>query len=546
MKRSRGLSGRRPRGYRWHRLLALGAVSLGAVSLSVACYRHRPTPQARKTESSRREGTSPAVAVTPAAEAHETRATDPPPTPVTTPSPAYPGRYTGTPTPNPTPVGYGQGSGIDSYTVQPGETLSLIAAVYGCSVEEIVAANGLASADSIGAGQTLKIPTVATRVGPSTKLIPDSEMVYGPATIGFDLEGFIMRRGGYLADYTEDVEGKLRFGPDIVQIVSQRFSVGPRVLLTLLEMQSGWVSEPQPAAATLTYPIGHVQAYQEGLFQQLSWAAVRLNEGYYGWKHGDRTTVLLANGTRIGLAPEINAGTAGVQNALAELASSEDGWLADLGPDGFSTTYRRFFGNPFSFTVDPLVPQDLVQPELRLPWPSGEMWYYTGGPHGGWGTGSGLSALDFVPGGKMLGCAPAPDWATAAAPGLVLRSDNGEVILDLDGDGFEQSGWVLLYMHVHSQDRVEEGAWLQQGQPIGHPSCEGGFADATHLHLARRYNGEWIPAGSGSRPMVLSGWTAHEAAMPYEGTMTRDAEERVACECWEADINGLISDNAVP
>jgi hypothetical protein len=46
--------------------------------------------------------------------------------------------------------------------------------------------------------------------------------------------------------------------------------------------------------------------------------------------------------------------------------------------------------------------------------------------------------------------------------------------------------------------------------------------------------------------MVLSGWTAHEAAMPYEGTMTRDAEERVACECWEADINGLISDNAVP
>jgi murein DD-endopeptidase MepM/ murein hydrolase activator NlpD len=129
---------------------------------------------------------------------------------------------------------------------------------------------------------------------------------------------------------------------------------------------------------------------------------------------------------------------------------------------------------------------------------------------------------------------------------LVLRSDNGEVVLDLDGDGFEQSGWVLLYMHMHTQDRVEEGTWLEQGQRIGHPSCEGGFADATHLHFARRYNGEWIPAGSGSCPMVLSGWTAHEAAMTYDGTMTRGSQERLACECWEDDVNGLVSDNQTP
>jgi murein DD-endopeptidase MepM/ murein hydrolase activator NlpD len=232
-----------------------------------------------------------------------------------------------------------------------------------------------------------------------------------------------------------------------------------------------------------------------------------------------------------------------VQNCLAELSANWDEWIALTGPEGFLATYERLFGNPFAYTVDPLVPPDLVQPELRLSWEPGQTWYLTGGPHGGWGNGSGRAALDFVPGDKLLGCKPSAAWATAAAPGLVLRSENGEVVVDLDGDGFEQSGWVLLYMHVYAGDRVETDTFLEQGQRIGHPSCEGGVAEATHLHFARRYNGEWIPAGSGPTPMVLSGWTAHEDVMPYEGTLTRGEEVRTACECWDDEFNGLVSDN---
>lgn len=457
----------------------------------------------------------------------------------------YPGTYSGTPTPNPTPEAYAEGPATDTYTVQPGETLGFIASVYGCTVDEIVAANGLASADAIGAGQKLRIPVRATETGPALKLVPDSEMVYGPATVDFDLERFVAGQGGYLAGYAEQVEGELLTGSEIVQLVAQRFSVGPRVLLALLELQSGWVTQAQPAGGTLVYPLGHVAGYQEGLFRQLGWGAVRLNEAYYGWKRGDWKTVYLNDGMRIGLHPGLNPGTVGIQNCLAELASGREEWLALAGPDGFLATYERLFGSPFAFTIDPLVPQDLRQPELRLPWEAGETWYLTGGPHGGWGDGSGMAAVDFVPPGRH-GCAPAPDWTTAAAGGLVVRSENGEVVIDLDGDGFEQTGWVLLYLHVHSQGRVDEGEVVERGQRIGHPSCEGGASDATHLHFARRFNGEWIPAGSGSCPMVLSGWTAHDGQVPYDGTMTRHGEERVARECWEDEINGLVSDNQVP
>jgi murein DD-endopeptidase MepM/ murein hydrolase activator NlpD len=426
--------------------------------------------------------------------------------------------------------------------VQPGETLGLIAAVFGCTVEEIVAVNGLPDANSISVGQTLYIPIAATETGPYLKLIPDSEMVYGPAYVHFDLAGLVAGQGGYLASYTELVEGRVRTGAEIVQLVSQRFSVGPRVLLTLLELRSGWVTQPQPAADTLNAPVGHV--HQAGLFNQLSWAAVKLNEGYYGWKWNRRTTVRLACSIRASFAPGLNPGTTGVQNVLAELSATWDEWLALSGPDGFLATYEGLFGNPFAYTVEPLVPPNLTQPTLLLPWESGKTWYYTGGPHGGWGDGSGRAALDFVSSDKIPDCTVAQDWVTAAAPGLVVRSDYGEVLMDLDGDGYEQSGWVLLYMHVYNEGRVEAGTYLQCGQPIGHPSCEGGFSDASHLHFARRYNGEWIPAGSGSIPMVLSGWVAQEDIMPYEGTLTRGDEIRTACECWDDEKNGLLSDNS--
>jgi LasA protease len=501
------------------------------VCIVVACKRSAPAEEPARHLATQVEEPAAATTAVPTA------------TPVPSPSPAYPGTYTGTPTPNPTSTGGSDSTGVESYVVQPGETLSLIAAVFGCTVEEVVAANGLADADSIRAGQTLYMPVSAAEMGPALKLVPDSEVVYGPAYIHFDPAGFVAGQAGYLADYTEEVEGRLLTGAEIVRFVSQRFSVGPRVLLALLELRAGWVTQPQPAADTLVYPLGHVQAYHEGLFQQLSWAAVRLNQGYYGWKRGDRATVRLAGGGRAAIAPGLNPGTAGVQNCLAELSATWDEWLAQVGPDGFPVTYAQLFGNPFAYTVDPLVPPGLAQPELWLPWESSHTWYFTGGPHGGWGDGSGRAALDFVPGDKSLGCAPSAEWVTAAAPGQVIRSENGEVVVDLDGDGFEQSGWVLLYLHIYSEGRVEAGTTLQQGQRIGHPSCEGGFADATHLHFARRYNGEWIPAGSGPVPMVLSGWTAHEDAMPYDGTLTHGDEVRTALECWDDDRNGLVSDN---
>jgi len=73
-------------------------------------------------------------------------------------------------------------SGTVIHTVAWGETLARIAARYGSSVEEIVAANNLAGADFIYAGQRLVIPAGSSRVAAgtpgATHVVQPGETVY--------------------------------------------------------------------------------------------------------------------------------------------------------------------------------------------------------------------------------------------------------------------------------------------------------------------------------------------------------------------------------
>ena len=139
----------------------------------------------------------------------------------------------------------------------------------------------------------------------------------------------------------------------------------------------------------------------------------------------------------------------------------------------------------------------------------------------------GLAPVDLIVG-------PGNAWVTAAASGLVVRSGSGMVVIDLDGDGREQTGWVLIYLHLAVDGRIALNTWVATGDPLGHPSCEGGFATGTHLHIARKFNGEWVQA-DGPLPFNLGGWVAQAGSEAYEGTLTRDGVTVTACVCGNAD-----------
>jgi murein DD-endopeptidase MepM/ murein hydrolase activator NlpD len=410
---------------------------------------------------------------------------------------------------------------VDQYTVQSGDALGSIAQRYGVTLEALMQANGLDESSILAIGQVINIPPVVADPNPgsSFKIVPDSELIYGPASVAFDLDAFLENKGGYLVDYVQDVNGEYLSGSQIVMRVAENYSVNPRLLVALLEYRSGWVTNPFPS--NVDYPLGNYEPFYAGLYRQLAWAADNLNRGYYLWRVNAISTLPLSDGTYIPLDPTINAGTMGVQYFFS-LYSDRAAWDFDVGAPGLFQTYTLLFGYPFDYDIASLLPPNLVQPPMQLPFEPGVTWAFTGGPHGGWDTGSAWAALDFAPPLEGIGCAPSDLWVTAVADGYIVRAEDGSVIQDLDNDGYEQTGWIVLYMHIDTNERVEAGTYVYAGERIGHPSCEGGISNATHLHIARRYNGEWIPA-DGNLPFLMDGWVSSGNGVYYSGYLTRGA-----------------------
>lgn len=353
--------------------------------------------------------------------------------------------------------------------------------------------------------------------GPEFEIIPDSEFVYGPELASFALAKFIEASVPELKDFREEVDGQMMTAADIIEKVSRDYSISPRLLLVLLKNHTTEMQD-------LEHAFINVENY-DGFFPQLSWAADQLNRGYYVRRVDALNRITLADDTTIDLSGQINAGTAALQYFYG-LLYGYDEWLTAVGPLGLYADYLAWFDDPHANAIEPLIPHNLTQPIMQLPYDEDEAWYFTSGPHSGWGAYAGWAALDFAPekpSEDVWGCYQSSAWVRAVADGHVVRISDGLVVQELDNDHFEGSGWSILYMHIAEEGRVESGQYLNAGDPIGHPSCEGGPASGTHLHIARRYNGEWIPADQ-NIPFVMSGWESAGFGVEYDGSLTRDSQ----------------------
>jgi murein DD-endopeptidase MepM/ murein hydrolase activator NlpD len=165
------------------------------------------------------------------------------------------------------------------------------------------------------------------------------------------------------------------------------------------------------------------------------------------------------------------------------------------------------------------------------------------GPHSVAGPGAPLSAIDFAPPpAELSGCHLSLAWVTAAAGGIVARSSGHEVVVDVDGDGFEGSGWTHHYRHLSADQRVAEGTRVKPGQALGHPSCEGSGGTLTRVSFARRYNGEWIPVDQPGAPLVMDGWLVVPGSEPRTGWLTRlGLDPREAAEVKDTGRNGIVA-----
>lgn len=439
-----------------------------------------------------------------------------PPLPTFTDLPAF----TSTPQPSRTPDPNATPKPPLQYYTQAGDTLASITGRFGVSADQIIPSEPIPVDGLINPGVLLIIPDVLEDVYESLTLLPDSEVVYSPSAVNFDILKYVAEADGYLNRYQETVGSRQYSGAELVQRVALENSINPYLLLTLLEYKSHWVSSRPTNMAESEYPMGYVRLEYRGLYKQLSWAVEQLSIGYYGWRAGSLNSLTFKDGSSVRISPGLNAGTAAIHYLFSRWYNQAE-WAAALyGADNMPDLMSRMFGDLWerSRAVDPLYPADLRQPEFSLPFQPGRVWSFTGGPHSAWGEGSALAALDFAPPSSTAGCVASNEWVTAAASGVIVRAADGIVIQDLDGDGVEQTGWNIMYLHVETRDRVQPGTYVQTGDKIGHPSCEGGISTGTHVHMARKFNGEWILA-DGPLPFTLSGYVAKNGGSPYQGSL---------------------------
>lgn len=414
-------------------------------------------------------------------------------------------------------------NGYILYTTRQGDTLPALANRFGVASEVILSQTDLPDQGFLPIGVSVQIPDVLDHTLPiSTPILPDSEVIYGPTGGDFNASEYGFEAGGFLASYSEPVNDKVLMGPDIVQRVAIETSTNPRLLLAFLEYQSGWVSGFPLNAEADHYPIGYGATADPGLYKELMITARLLAQGFYEWRDGTRVQLTFYGGGEGRLDPRLNAGSAAIMRVFASLYRQNNWQEKMVGASSFPDFYQQMFGDYWerAAAVEPYLPDSLQQPDLVLPFSVGEKWSLTAGPHLAWQTGTPRGALDFAPVTGEPACAVSSRWVMAAAPGLVIRSDNSVVALDLDGDGDEGTGWVLIYQHIAESERVPAGTWLNRDDTIGHPSCEGGHSTGTHVHLARKYNGEWLGVGE-PLPLVISGWTATAGIGRYEGILQK-------------------------
>jgi LasA protease len=459
---------------------------------------------------------------------------------------------TPTPTDNLIPDGH------IAYEAQSGDTIPAVAAHFGVNAESIItladienheklnenACEDGATGDNSEAettsgcivsgvildpGTVLFVKDVLKTTTRNEILFPDSEVVFSPSVIGFDLAAFAAEQGGYLNEYAELMQAGLV--PAVVKIweLAEVYSINPRLLVSIIEQESGWVTGFPVTDEEKRYPLGFIHPDRGGILPQVGWTIRFLNDGYYGWRAGTLTELTFTDGETLRLSPHLNAGTVAVMYSMAQIHTYDDWQDVLYGPENLVDTHTDLFGDTSLRVVDaePLFPEGITQPKLNLPFSPDEKWNLTSGPHPAWGRHGALAALDFSPPLSKPGCGVSHHWTTAAGAGLIVRGVNGSAVIDLDGDGFEQTGWVLVYMHLGNTERLGVGDWVEVDDPIGHPSCVGGSSTGIHVHIARKFNGEWVLA-DGGLPFVLSGYRAYNGDEPYEGTLVRGSTTVIA------------------
>ncbi|UCG25432.1 MAG: peptidoglycan DD-metalloendopeptidase family protein, partial [Chloroflexota bacterium] len=368
-------------------------------------------------------------------------------------------------------------------------------------------------------------PAFSSGAGSQQILISDSLFLYASSVLDFDIQAFLETQPGPLAGHVEEIDGEPWTAAESIQYNAMMFGLNPQLILTLLEAQAQVIGDANASVPLVSNGPERSQA-EETFHNYVRQLAQQALLAYDNHRHGVVDSQLVfPDGEALTVPDSLNAGTYAVGASLSGSISHPQ-WQTWVGGSDplFVEQFGRWFGDPLEDPDRRANAATLALSGYILPFPIGQTWYYTGGPHYyGGGTpgctyGSGCprpwSSLD-VAQPEMIACPdgsyPAHRWLVAAKSGDVIQSSQALIVID------HRDGWRTYYSHVSSADKRGMGP-IDRGDQLGHPSCEvepGGFTTGVHVHFALYQVGVGFVDLNGRS---FSGWTVGEASH-YNGTM---------------------------
>lgn len=350
----------------------------------------------------------------------------------------------------------------------------------------------------------------ANRQGSDIKpVLSDGQFVYGPNVEGFDLDAYLEQSAPHLLPYR-----------DSLFFYSLYPSINPKVLLTLIEVQSGLVLTPPQHPSAYETALG---LSTSGPDLQLEMLTKRLTSAYYWHLHNVTLTnisveITSSEGVGWQLPPELNAATYALLDAFApNMTSNELATFIDKeAPRGFYQTYRHLFpDDPLDdsnqIDVYTLPPPDLLQ----FPFPVGESWRFNGVHNWSGYQGSDMSSIDFIDGSPKWGDNTDNMWVVAAAAGTVTKRASCWASID-HGDG-----WETYYYHL--ENIQQSSGSVNRNQRLANVAnteaealCPGGDSTGPHVHFSLRRNGAYFALNG----VHLSGREVHSGQSPYDNNCT--------------------------
>ena len=350
-------------------------------------------------------------------------------------------------------------------------------------------------------------PAAAPTVAPTALPAEPRDPLFDPRRLSYDhgfngpeIQAFLEARGSPLRDVRFQVGSRSQSFTDVLVSLSSLYSLSPRLLLALIDLQSGLVSSSNASPEQLAWALGYRGdgGGRRGLYSQLRWAARELRYAVrdYSTRGDDALPPLaFADGTLQDVSADLPFSRYVLARALAPTVAP-----GSLGArlDGLVNSYARLFGDPREPPIDwPAPAQPFLTRPMEQNFPitsffdhdapflrqNGSLFTY-------WGRAETDSAFAYDGHtGWDYGIGP-PDKVLAAAPGVVTFAGNSDdgcatparaVIID-HGNGYRTLSWHLASI------AVEAGQQVERGQELG-VAGESGCAIGAHLHFQVQYLG---------------------------------------------------------